>query len=83
MKAAAGATIVRELMGVRRRGAAVGRLISVVPAGPFGTESLPPMIDVFGAHRGRVVFTWERNRAARAGGVIVRPELDHDAEAGS
>lgn len=71
MKAAAGATIVRELMGVRRREAAVGRLISVVPAGPFGTDSLPPMVDVFGAYRGEVRLTWERDRAARAGGVIV------------
>ena len=60
MKAAAGATIVRELIGVRRREAAVGRLISVVPAGPFGTESLPPIVDVFGAYTGRELFSHER-----------------------
>jgi hypothetical protein len=51
--------IVRELKGILRRGkGAAGRLISVVPAGPFGTDSLPPMVDVFGVYRGRVLLTW-------------------------
>jgi hypothetical protein len=64
--------IVRELKGIlRREVGATGRLISVVPAGPFGTDSLPPMVAVIGIYRGGVLLTCETNRAVRAGGVIV------------
>lgn len=45
MKAAAGAMTVLELKGALRRGCGevFGWLISVVPAGPRGIESLDPM----------------------------------------
>jgi hypothetical protein len=72
VKAAAGAMIVRELKGIlRREVGATGRLISVVPAGPFGTDSLPPMVDVFEVYKESVLLTCETNKAVRAGGVIV------------